>query len=450
MALNWTTHEMAEILGATPVGADVSVTGLIHDTRLISPNAMFLALEGEHADGHDFLDQAAKAGAAAALVSHAVDSDLPQVIVEDVLIAAGQLASAWRASLDVTVIGITGSNGKTSVKEMLHAILSSQGPTLATSGNYNNEIGVPITLSRLNSEHRFAVIEMGAAREGDIRYLSHLVKPSVGVLTNAGPAHLESFGSIDTIVRTKGELFGALSDDGWAIINADSDHVRVWRDLAAHCHALHFACEADADFRAEISSTYQMGDAVMVSTPIGSVELTLPVPGKHNVMNALASMAAAYAVGISPEISVKALGSFKSVSQRLQMHRPTEDLVVIDDSYNANPTSAKAGLEVLSNLPSVRWWVMGDMLELGEGAETMHEALGHEAKAMGVDRVMAYGPLSVATVRAFGEGGQWFETQEALIQALTQQLETPASVLVKGSRSMHMDRVVNAVLEGVY
>jgi len=282
MGLCWTTQEIAEVLGAEHLGQSVAVDGMIHDTRRMNPNALFLALPGLQADGHDYLDEAQKAGAAAALVSRRVDCSLPQVVVEDVLQAAGQLAAAWRASLDVEIIGITGSNGKTSVKEMVSSILNSIGPTLTTEGNYNNEIGVPITLSRLDPGHRFAVVEMGAARQGDIRYLSHLVKPKVGILTNAGPAHLESFGSIETIVQTKGELFRALSDDGTAIINADSPYVRHWRDLAAHCHCLHFACNENAEFKAELPTDYQMGQPVAISTPEGDATLVLTVPGANS------------------------------------------------------------------------------------------------------------------------------------------------------------------------
>lgn len=447
MGLNWTTHQIAEIVGGQAIGADVAIEGLIHDTRLVTPSAMFLAFKGQHSDGHDHLSDAKKAGASSALVSRAVDCDLPQVQVRDVLTAAGDLAAAWRASLDVQVVGITGSNGKTSVKEMVLAILQDHGETLATEGNYNNEIGVPITLSRLSNKHEFAVIEMGAAREGDIRYLSHLVRPTVGILTNAGPAHLESFGSIDTIVRTKGELFATLSDDGWAVINADSSYVRHWRDLAAHCHSLHFGIDHESDFGAIVASNYQMGDAIDVQTPEGIVSLTLPVPGRHNVSNALAAMAACFALGVAPAQAANSLSKLKSVSQRLQIHRPAEELTVIDDSYNANPTSMEAGLEVLSHSQKAQWLVIGDMLELGEMSEAMHRELGQLARDKEIDKVFACGPLTRASVKAFGDQGQWFESQDELIQALLANQPRPLSILVKGSRGMRMDRVVSALLE---
>lgn len=448
MALNWTTDVIAEVLGGRLIGSPVAVNGMIHDTRRMNKDALFLALKGQHSDGHDHLALARQAGAAAALVSRVVDDALPQILVDDVLIAAGELAAAWRASLDVNIIGITGSNGKTSVKEMVSAILSEVGHTLTTEGNYNNEIGVPITLSRLDASHEFAVVEMGAARQGDIRYLSHMVKPKVGILTNAGPAHLESFGSIDIIVQTKGELFRALSDDGTAIINADSPYVRHWRDLAAHCHSLHFACEHAAEFKAELPKEYQLGDPVPISTPEGDKTLTLTVPGPHNVMNALAAMAACYVFNVSIDTAIEALGRMQSVSQRLQIHRPLEHVMIIDDSYNANPASTEAGLLVLAKQPGERWFVLGDMLELGAEAEAMHRMIGEKAKALGIHRVFGFGPLSRAMVDGFGACGEWFEDQSALIDALTTKQLEHVSVLIKGSRSMRMDRVVSALLGG--
>ncbi len=448
MALNWSSQTIAEALGGIHHGECVDVNGMIHDTRLMSAGNLFLALKGEHSDGHAHLAAAREAGASAALVSRYVDDPLPQIEVTDVLIAAGELAALWRASLDVQVVGITGSNGKTSVKEMVSAILSHAGKTLATEGNYNNEIGVPITLSRLDASHQYAVVEMGAARQGDIRYLSRLVKPHVGILTNAGPAHLESFGSIETIVQTKGELFASLSDDGTAVINADSPYLRHWRDLAAHCHSTHFALEHDAEFKADVPADYQMGDPITITTPEGAAEMTLPLPGRHNVMNALASMAAAHALGISVEQSLHALKTLDAVSQRLQIHRPTPDCVIVDDSYNANPASTIAGIEVLSAFPGESWLVLGDMLELGDEAEAMHHEVGEKAKHAGIDRLWAVGPLARHAAAGFGEGGLWFEDQASLMDALEAHRPQAVSILVKGSRSMRMDRVVSALLEG--
>lgn len=450
MGLNWSTAEIARILGGQVHGEDVPVDGMIHDTRRMSPGALFLALKGAHSDGHDHIATARETGAAAALVCRPVDDPLPQVVVEDVLLAAGQLAGAWRASLDVEIIGITGSNGKTSVKEMVSAILSAQAATLTTEGNYNNEIGVPITLSRLSPEHVYAVVEMGAARQGDIRYLTHMVKPKVGILTNAGPAHLESFGSIETIVQTKGELFRGLSDDGTAIINADSPYVRHWRDLAAHCHSLHFALDHEAEFRASLPKDYQMGQAVPITTPEGEATLRLTVPGAHNVMNALASIAACSVFGISVDNAIAALAKMKSVNQRLQIHRPKETITLIDDSYNANPASTEAGVRVLAEQPGRRWLVFGDMLELGADGPAMHASIGETAKALGIEQVFGFGSLTQATVQAFGAQGQWFDDQQALIDALSEALlaepTQPVSLLIKGSRSMRMDRVVAALL----
>ena len=452
MPLNWTTHQISELLGGQSRGADVAVAGMSHDTRLMTGGELFLALKGQHSDGHDHLAEARAQGAGAALVSHGVDDPLPQVVVGDVLLAAGQLAAAWRASLDVQVVGITGSNGKTSVKEMVATILKREGETLATAGNYNNEIGVPITLSRLGAEHRYAVIEMGAAREGDIRYLSQLAKPQVGILTNAGPAHLESFGSIDTIVQTKGELFRALADDGTAIINADSPYASRWRDWAAHCHGVHFGVAPSAEFRADIPDDYAMGQAVPIDTPEGAFELVLTVPGQHNISNALAAMAAAHTLGVPIARAVEALATLNSVAQRLQIHHPTPTVVIIDDSYNANPASTEAALGVLANQAGERWLVLGDMLELGDAAQSMHQAIGQQAAALGIDRLFGLGPLARAAVAGFNEArqdtqGQWFDDAQALDVALTPPWPDRVAILVKGSRSMRMDRVVMSLME---
>ena len=452
MPLNWTTHHMARLLDAHAQGADVAVAGLIHDTRLIDGGELFLALKGQTTDGHDHINKAREMGASAALVARPVDDPLPQVIVGDVLAAAGQLASAWRASLDVSVVGITGSNGKTSVKEMVASILTREGKTLATSGNYNNEIGVPITLSRLDATHQYAVIEMGAARQGDIRYLSQLVKPQVGILTNAGPAHLESFGSIDTIVQTKGELIRALPDDGTAIINADSPYASRWRDWAAHCHSVHFGVAPSAEFRADVPDDYTMGQAVVIDTPEGVFELVLTVPGRHNIANALSAIAATSALGVPVTRALEALARLDSVAQRLQLHKPAKGVVIIDDSYNANPASTEAALSVLASQPGQLWLVLGDMLELGDQAQAMHHSIGQQAAHLGIDRLLGLGPLAAHAVAGFGEANttataEHFDTPAALTAALAPPWPKPLAVLVKGSRSMRMDRVVSHLME---
>ncbi len=432
---------LAELIGCMATGNGREILGMTHDTRSIEPGNLFCALKGEHADGHDFVARAAEAGAGAALVTRVVDVDLPQLVVGDVLAAMGQIAFAWREQMPVTVIGITGSNGKTTVKEMLAAMLERSGATLATRGNYNNEIGVPLTLSRLTAEHRFAVIEMGASSSGDIAYLCDIARPEIGIVTNAASAHLEGFGSLDGVARTKGEMFESLAPSGLAVINADDSYSGLWHELASHCRTITFGAGESAMVRGSMEK-----GRVHVSTPIGEFDYLPRLPGRHNMMNALAATAAAVTLDLTLSDITAALGALESIPGRLQVHRHAEGWSLIDDTYNANPASLYAGLQVLAEEGGERWLVLGDMAELGSDSAKLHAEMGQVAADMGISRLFAVGKLSQNSAQAFGAGATHYEHQDALVLALRDNLHAGVSCLVKGSRSMHMERIVQSLV----
>jgi len=456
--LTLTTQQLAAHLDGSLQGADVVFHGMSHDTRLIEPGGLFLALPGAYSDGHDHLERAAAAGAAAALISQpvsaAITAKLPCVQVSDVLQAMGQVARWWRDQLDVVVIAVTGSNGKTTVKEMIAAMLSAMAPTLATQGNYNNEIGVPLTLSRLNPSHRYAVIEMGCARPGDIHYLATLASPEVAVVTNAQAAHLEGLGSVTGVARTKGELFSALPAHGTAIINAEDPHAELWLDLAAHCKTLRFGLShAQAEVRGWYANTQGEGEAddkaaiSVIDLPSGTVQFRAALPGRHNLINACAALAVIEALQLDSQVGADALSRLSSMPGRLALRQNAAGWTVIDDSYNANPGSMRAGIEVLTALTGEPWLVMGDMLELGDEATTLHAELGAFAAAQGVKQLFCLGPNSAAAAQAFGLGGEHFADHQALLTALKARLHPGVNCLIKGSRGMAMERIVAGLEE---
>ncbi len=432
---------LAGMIGGEVTDNGVEVVGMTHDSRHVEPGNLFCALPGERVDGHEFVGRAATAGAAAAAVTRQVDVDLPQMLVDDVQWAMGRIASTWREQMPATVIGITGSNGKTTVKEMLAAMLGRVGPTLATQGNYNNEIGVPLTLARLAPEHRFAVIEMGASRPGDISYLCEIARPEIGILTNAAAAHLEGFGSLDGVARTKGELFESLAPSGLAVINADDDYSGLWHEMAGHCRTITFGTGEQAMVRGRM-----VGSHVEVHTPAGDFEYLPSLPGRHNMMNALAATAAAVTLELPLTEITAALGAMQGVPGRLQVHRHPDGWTLIDDTYNANPASLYAGLQVLTEQGGERWLVLGDMAELGEDSAKLHAEMGQAAADMGVARLFAVGELSRDSVQAFGTGASHYDSHEELAAALSADLHTGVNCLVKGSRSMHMERVVRSLV----
>ena len=435
--------DLTECTGGSVHGADVEITGLAHDSRRVKPGDLFAALPGERVDGHDYVGRALRAGAAAALVTRAVDAPGPQLIVPDVRLAMGQVASHWRSQLPVRMVGITGSNGKTTVKEMTAAVLSTAGPTWSTQGNYNNEIGLPLTLAGLQPAHRYAVIEMGAARAGDIRYLAEMAGPQVGVVTNAGPAHLETMGSIEGVARTKGEMYGALARDGVAIINADDRFADFWRGLAGSRRVLTFGLQASADVHARIQ------DGRVVVTVAGREYPFRPaLPGRHNLVNALTALAINHAFELPAEPALGALEGMHSLPGRLQRRHHARGWALIDDTYNANPASLYAGLQVLAELGGERWLVLGDMAELGQDSDKLHAEMGQAAADLGVRRLYCVGQSSRLSCEVFGARGRHFYSHEALLEALREDLLPGVNCLVKGSRSMAMERIVNGLFEG--
>jgi UDP-N-acetylmuramoyl-tripeptide--D-alanyl-D-alanine ligase len=374
------------------------------------------------------------------------------VIVSDTLASLSAFARAWRRNSRAVVIGVTGSNGKTTVKEMIGAILSSMGPCLVTQGNLNNHIGVPVTLSRLEPAHRYAVVEMGANHLGEIAHLAAIAEPNVGLVINAGPAHLEGFGGIDGVARGKGEMFEALGLDGAAVINADDRFSAYWHTLARTAgRVLTFGMRERADVSATNLSA-RLADSGFVSefdlvTSEGRRPIALQLAGEHNVMNALAAAATALAAGATLDAIQQGLQSMRPVAGRLEVKSALNGARLIDDSYNANPGSLRAGLRALADVPGERWLVLGEMAELGAGASALHADLGEFARQCGIARVFAIGGEARHAVAAFGAGATWYASAEELIADLRPQLKPALTVLVKGSRVNRLERVTSALVQ---
>jgi UDP-N-acetylmuramoyl-tripeptide--D-alanyl-D-alanine ligase len=418
------------------------------DSRRLARGDLFAALRGEHADGHDFVPAAAAAGAAGAIVSHAIQLPLPQIVVSNVEMALADAARAARAQFKGALIGVAGSNGKTTVKEMIAAILSQRGPCLATRGNLNNHLGVPMTLLRLDDSHISAVIEMGANRRGDVEQLVQIARPGIGLITNAGAEHLEGFGSLEGAARAEGEMVAGLPASGTAVINADDTYASLWRAATA-AQVRSFGLRAEADFYAaglkfEVQGQ-EFATRFRLHSPLGEVDLTLALAGRHNVRNALAAAAAATSAGATLGDVAAGLASMRAVKGRLQLRRTRTGAWLIDDSYNANPSSARAGLEVLSELPGRRWLVLGDMAELGEFADSSHRELGELARALGVERLYAFGALAGLAADSFGDGAERYRDAGELTRALDAAMTPDVRLLIKGSRVNRLERVVDAL-----
>jgi len=437
--------EAARLLSARRSGSDVAFRGVSTDSRQPMPGALFFALQGPNFDGHAYVEAAREQGAAAAAVSRSCASPLPQIRVGDTRLALGELSAHWRNRFDIPVIAITGSNGKTTVRSMTAAILARCGRALSTQGNLNNDIGLPLTLARLDPADRFAVIEMGASHAREIDYLTAIARPTIGVVTNAGPAHLEGFGDLQGVARAKGELFAGLAAEGVAVINADDAFAPLWRELAAHCRVVEFGLGGGADVTAQWRGD-TAGCAVDVATPQGGIALHLPLPGRHNVMNALAATAVAQAAGAGLDDIRQGLESLAPVTGRFNIHRLPDEITLIDDTYNANPGSLAAALEVLAQARGDTWLVLGDMGELGAGAAELHRRAGELARRAGITRVYGLGELARAAVDGFDGPGAAFDSLEQLLDGLRCDLHGPLHILVKGSRRMRMEQLVDALL----
>ncbi|MDG6778506.1 UDP-N-acetylmuramoyl-tripeptide--D-alanyl-D-alanine ligase [Thiomicrorhabdus sp. zzn3] len=459
----WLLEELAQAVDGDLIGplseSSTPFTSVSTDTRTLEPGALYVALVGERFDGHEFIEEAIRQGAAAVLVSQPVETIVPGVLVEDTRLALGVFARWHRRQMPVnTVVGITGSNGKTTCKALLQSIFSNVGLTLATQGNLNNDYGVPRTLLELRPQHQFAVIEMGANHCGEIAYLTQLVEPDVALLTNASGAHLEGFGSLQGVIDTKGELFIGLNryhGNGWAILNADSVGFEQWQaslsDLGVENY-LTFGEQNPADIQVQGFSSNGEQIEFDLSVKGERQTVTMPMLGRHNAVNAAGCTAAALAAGLSWAEIMPGLVNFSGVGGRLQRTRLANGGWLIDDSYNANPQSVRAAIEALSALPGKTALCLGAMAELGDSVTDAHEEIAAYARERGVDRLYVYGEAAQTMPSVFGEMGQWFDDHDALADAVQRALALAQidHVLVKGSRSAHMEKVVERLTKGEF
>lgn len=450
----WSLEETARAIGGRLVGADVAYGGVTTDSRGDCHGRLFVALQGERFDGHDYVASAASNGAVALLVDRPMYIDLPQLVVKDTRLALGHLASAWRDRIQARVIAITGSNGKTTVKEMTAAILSQAGATRATKGNLNNDIGMPLTLLAARDE-QFLILEMGANHHGEIGYLTDIARPDVALITNAGRAHLEGFGSVEGVAHAKGEIARGLPADGTFVVMADVPWTPLWQRLAEGRPMLTFGTGPSAQVSADESAITETWDEKGLRTRFTAriedqeVEIALPLAGSHNVRNALAAIAGATALGIDPTSIRAGLEQLVPVKRRLQPRHTRSGARLLDDSYNANPDSLAAALEVLTALPVApggrHLLVLGDFGELGPDRAEVHREMGVNARAAGASALYAVGPLCQHAVEGFGAGARHFADQDALIAALRADTSAADIVLVKGSRMSAMDGVADAL-----
>ncbi len=435
--------EAAAVLQARVSGSDARFSGVSTDSRTLHAGELFVALRGERFDGHGFLKQAAAAKAAAALVDrrYAGEYPLPVAIVEDTRLALGDLARHWRARFNPVLVAVAGSNGKTTVKEMLASILRAHAgdAVLATAGNLNNDIGLPLTLLRMRHAHRWCAIELGMNHKGEIGYLARIARPTVALVNNAQREHLEFMGSVAEVAAENAAVYEALSEDGVAIVNADDAHADFFRARAGRRRVVDFGIEKPA----ALSATYDLkplASELAIRTPAGGANATLAIPGLHNVRNALAAAACGFAAGIAPAAIAAGLSAFRPYTGRLQVKQARDGATLIDDSYNANPDSVRAAIDVLASCPGPTVLVLGDMGEVGEHGDDFHREVGAYARARGVSSLLALGESARHAVNAFGAGARHFEKLEELIPNVSGK-----SILVKGSRFMKMERVVAAL-----
>jgi UDP-N-acetylmuramoyl-tripeptide--D-alanyl-D-alanine ligase len=442
IALN--LEELARLVGGTSRGSAVEINGVSTDSRTLQPGQLFVALQGLRHDGHDAVPEAVTRGAAAIMVSRAVSATTPQVQVGDTRKALGLLAQGWRLRHTCPVIGITGSNGKTTTKELVASILRRRGPVLATQGNLNNHIGVPLTLFGLAPEHRAAVIEMGANAMADIADLAEIARPTIGIVTLCGPAHLEGFGSIENVAVAKGRIFEALPADGIAIINADDRFAEYWRKSTSASNIVTFGLGDAADVSASQIELGGPGEGVRfhLRSPWGEADVALALDGEHNVRNALAATAAAMCAGASLADVVAGLADASPVKGRLVLRTGRTGARIIDDSYNANPASLAAALAVLARASGRRWLVLGDMGELGATETAAHVEAGVQARAAGVERLFTLGQRARHAAASFGPGAEAFDELDALHALLAGAITAEVTILVKASRMMGLDRLV--------
>jgi UDP-N-acetylmuramoyl-tripeptide--D-alanyl-D-alanine ligase len=439
------TVEAARAVGGRLHGGNAPFDAVSTDSRAVGAGDLFIALKGERFDGHEYVPRAEGQGAAASVVARPVEgARKAQVVVDDTRLALGRLASYWRGKFTLPLVALTGSNGKTTVKEMIAAVLAThvgaRDPVLATEGNLNNDIGMPLTLLELRGKHRYAVIEMGMNHAGEIDYLTRLAHPAVALVNNAQRAHVGLLGSVEAIARAKGEIYAGLDADGVAVVNEDDSFAAYWKSLNPGRRIVSFGLSEGASVRGRID-----GARVQVTTPDSTFGVKLQVAGEHNVRNALAACAACHALGIPATAMQAALERFAGVPGRLQRRPAPGGGWVIDDTYNANPESMKAAVKVLAAEKGRRVFVMGDMGELGSDAPAMHAEVGEFAREQGIDLLIAVGPASVHAARAFGDSARHFDAVDGARDAAKAEAAAGATVLVKGSRFMQMERVADAI-----
>ena len=441
-SFNWTLSQIAKHVEGELVGADLSVNGVSTDSRSEANGKLFIALKGPTYDGHDYVHHAEQSYAAAALVENTVTTSLPQIIVEDTRVALGKLASAWRNKFTIPVIGITGSNGKTTVKEITTSILSCQHRVLATQGNLNNDIGMPLTLLQIDKNHDVAVIEMGANHPKEIEYLTKISCPTIAIITNAGPAHLEGFGDLDGVAKSKGEIFEQLVENGTAILNADDEYYHYWKKLCGSKKILSFGLSSEADVSARHES-----DHVLISTPAGNIAVSFKMLGEHNLMNALAATAACCAANASLAAIKQGLEQMQGITGRLQLKIGRNGSRIIDDTYNANPASLGVALEVLNEFSGQHLLALGDMGELGTATEQLHIEAGEQARLLGVHKLYTIGEYARLVAKSFGTDSKVFIDKPSMISELESCMSDDVTLLVKGSRLMQMEVIVDALAE---
>ena len=452
-----TLAAFAHSCGGRLIGPDGPFSGVSTDSRTVNPGELFVALSGPRFNGEDYV-AAALARGAVGVVVRSEQVATSQIVVDDTLAALASSARAWREGFAIPVVGVAGSNGKTTVKELISSILSQAGPCLSTRGNLNNHIGVPLTLFRISAAHRFAVVEMGADRAGEVATLVRIGRPTIGIITNAGAEHLAGFGSLEGVARAEGEMVAGLQPDAAAIINHDDPFALLWKNMTPACVST-FGLQPGADFTAGwIRTTIDASGCVTQFTlhaPRGSVPVELHLAGRHNLINALGAAAAASAAGVGLTDIARGLAAMRPVPGRLQFKRTANGAWIIDDSYNANPSSVQAAIEVLAELAGHRWLVFADMGELGDYAADSHAQVGVWAKAAGIERLFATGPEARRAVATFGAGGRWFSDTAALANGVGAELArvepgfsaTDVRLLVKGSRLNHLEHVVAALVE---
>jgi UDP-N-acetylmuramoyl-tripeptide--D-alanyl-D-alanine ligase len=442
-------HEALEWLGdARLIAPDPGLTlsGVSTDTRTVRQGELFVALRGERYDAHDFVGQALEAGAGALLLEHwTAGCRAPAIMVEDSVRALGEIALGWRHRFDLPVIAVTGSNGKTTVKEMIASILAAafgESHRLATRGNLNNEIGVPLTVLRLDPGHRAAVIELGMNRPGEIAWLALLAQPSVALVNNAQREHQEFMGTVEATARENGAVITALAADGVAVFPADDEHTALWRGLAGTRRRIEFGLLPQAQVNAAADATPDEFEMVIDGR---SVTVRLAIDGRHNVRNALAAAACCHAIGLSADEIAGGLSAFRPAPGRLRRISAVGGATLIDDSYNANPDSVRAAIDVLAAFDGKRVLVLGDMAEVGDQGPQFHAEVGHYARERGLERLLALGSACAGTAAAFGESGEHFDSIDSLCARALALASDGTTILVKGSRSMRMERVVQAL-----